>query len=105
MQDYPHIYHVDAAGGPEGEVRTTGAELPPIAVTSPPEFGGPEGCWSPETLLVAAVADCFILTFRAIARASRYEWRELACTVEGTLDRIDGVTRFTEFRIRAHLKV
>ena len=54
---------------------------------------------------MAAVADCFILTFRAIARASRYEWRELACTVEGTLDRIDGVTRFTEFRIRAHLKV
>ena len=39
------------------------------------------------TLLIAAVADCFILTFRAVARASRFEWISLGCTVDGVLDR------------------
>jgi organic hydroperoxide reductase OsmC/OhrA len=35
------------------------------------QLGGPGGQWSPETLLVAAAAECFILTFRAVAA-----WRE-----------------------------
>jgi organic hydroperoxide reductase OsmC/OhrA len=41
---------------------------PPLTVATPPEFrGGVEGFWSPEELLVAAVASCFELTFRSIA--------------------------------------
>ncbi len=74
--------------------------------TAPPEqFGGPGNQWSPETLLVAAVADCFILTFRAIARVSKLKWSRLSCTTEGVLDRVDGVTRFTEILIRASLEL
>jgi organic hydroperoxide reductase OsmC/OhrA len=53
------------------------------------------GQWSPETLLVAAAVDCFVLTFRAIAAASKLPWERLSCNGEGTLDRVDGVTRFT----------
>ena len=60
---------------------------------------------TPETLLVAAVADCFILTFRAIAKASKLSWISLKCEVEGTLDRIEGRSRFTQFLIRATLSV
>jgi len=30
-------------------------------------------------VLCASIADCFVLTFRAIARASKPEWSELAC--------------------------
>lgn len=71
---------------------------------APVEFGGPGGRWSPESLLVAAVADCFILTFRAIARASKLSWNTLQCDVEGTLARSEGKTRFTEFTIRATLQ-
>jgi organic hydroperoxide reductase OsmC/OhrA len=105
MQEYPHHYIAAAAAGPEGEVNTTSGNLEPIAITSPPEFGGPEGRWSPETLLVAAVADCFILTFRAIARGSRFDWIDLDCKAEGILDRVEGVTRFTGFKLRAVLRV
>ncbi len=105
MQGYPHHYQVHAAAVTEGSV-TLGAEgLPDLASVPPPQFGGPGGQWSPETLLVAAVADCFVLTFRAIARASKFDWRELTCDAQGTLDRADGVVRFTAIALRARLTV
>ena len=50
-------------------------QLPDLETAPPPEFDGPGGLWSPENLLCAAVADCFILTFRAIASFSRLSWR------------------------------
>jgi len=105
MQDYPHHYHATAAGGPDGDIATTSPGLVTISSQSPPEFGGPEGKWSPETLLVASVVDCFILTFRAIARASRFEWHHLDCVGEGILERVDRVTRFTGFRLKVTLQV
>ena len=105
MQEYPHIYKAGADGGPEGEVRVTSPKLDTIASTSPPEFGGPEGCWSPETLLVASVADCYILSFRAVARAARLEWYELECEAEGKLEKVERLSQFTEFYLRARLRV
>jgi len=71
----------------------------------PKEFDGPGDLWSPETLLVAAMADCYILTFRAIARASRLTWLRIDCQSDGILDRVDNVTRFTRFDIQATLTV
>lgn len=105
MQEFPHLYTVTAAAGAEGDVVVEGAALPPIMSASPPQFGGPTGRWSPETLLVAAVADCFILSFRAIAKATKLPWDAIECAVSGTLDRIDKVTQFTEFHVRATLRV
>ena len=90
---------------PEGEVRLGADGLPDLASMPPPEFDGPGGYWSPETLLVAAVADCFTLSFRSIARASRLEWRELTAEVNGVLERSDGVARFTRFDTHAELVV
>jgi organic hydroperoxide reductase OsmC/OhrA len=40
-----------------------------------------------------------------MARATHLSWTHLRCEVEGTLDRVDGVTRFTDFLLRAHLAV
>ena len=79
--------------------------LPSLQSAPPLEFGGPGDRWSPETLLVAAVADCFILTFRAIASFSRLSWVSLTCEVSGTVDRVDRVTQFTGFDVRARLRV
>jgi uncharacterized OsmC-like protein len=56
-------------------------------------------------LLVAAVADCFVLTFRAIAAVSKLPWISLDCEVTGALDRVEHVTQFTGFVVRARLKV
>lgn len=103
MEAYPHRYAVRAAGQTEGSVPLRAEGLPTLTTAAPPQFGGPGGQWSPETLLVAAAADCFILTFRAIAAASKLPWRGLECDAEGVLDRADGVVRFTELHVRARL--
>jgi peroxiredoxin-like protein len=105
MQPFPHTYQVSVEAGVEGDVAVSAAGLPSFAVASPPEFDGPGGRWSPESLLCSAAAGCFILTFRAVAKASKFEWRTLACHVEGTLERKDGVTRFTKVATHAVLGV
>jgi organic hydroperoxide reductase OsmC/OhrA len=105
VQPYPHLYHASATGGAAGVVTVASPSLPPIATTAPPEFGGPGGTWSPETLLCAAVADCFILTFRAISRAARFEWLKLECSVHGSLERVDTQASFTRFAVAVTLTV
>lgn len=105
MQDLPHQYVVTADGQTAGNVTLSSAGSPDLPSAPPAEFGGPGDQWSPESLLVAAVADCFILSFRAIARASRLEWDSLSCEVNGTLDRVDRVTQFTGFDVTATLNI
>jgi peroxiredoxin-like protein len=105
MQELPHHYAVTAAGGVVGEVELAAERLPRLRSASPTEFDGPGDRWSPETLLVGAVADCFILTFRAVARASKLSWTSLQCDVTGTLDRVDRVTQFTHLDIHPRLTV
>ena len=105
MKPYPHHYKVASTAGPEGEVVLAGIGLEPIRSAPPEEFDGPGDRWSPETLLIAALADCFVLTFRAIARASKLPWVSLHCEVEGTLAREAGVSRFTVFELDARLDV
>ena len=105
MQPFPHHYSVVAKADTQGDVALEGERLPPIASAPPTEFGGPGDRWSPETLFVAAVADCFVLTFRGIATLSRLPWLSLQCSVTGTVDRVDRVTQFTVLEVHARLKV
>jgi organic hydroperoxide reductase OsmC/OhrA len=104
MHPSPHRYRVSASGEGDGDVRLTAVGLPVLRSASPAEFGGPGDRWSPETLLAGAVADCFILTFRAVARAAGVSWTSLECEVTGTLDRVERVAQFTRFDVRAHLR-
>lgn len=105
MQDFPHLYRTRARSTAEGTVQLAGSDLPTLETSSPPEFGGPGGYWSPEALLLGAVADCFSLTFRAVARASKLTWKDLDCEAEGTLDRVERITRFTTITVKARLSV
>ena len=105
MHPFPHHYRVRIGIAPEGEVSLDSEGLVQLRSLPPPEFDGPGGYWSPETLLLAAVGDCTMLTFRAIAKASRYVWRELAADVEGVLERIDGNSRFTKITTRVRLVI
>ena len=105
MQALPHRYRVKGTGQLTGDVELTAERLTTLRSASPAEFGGPGDRWSPETFLVGAVADCFILTFRAVANASRLSWISVECDVTGTLDRVDRVTMFTHFDMTVHLVV
>ena len=104
MHPYPHHYVVTASAAPEGDVPVSSAGLPTLATAPPAEFDGPGDRWSPETLLVAAVADCFLLSFRGVARANKFAWNSLSCEVHGTLERPDGKTRFTKIVVKAELR-
>src|SRR5262245_48451697 len=103
MQPYPHVYHASASR--RGDVELESGRLPSLRSASPAEFGGPGNRWSPETLLVAAVADCLVLTFRAIARSSNFAFESIRCDVAGRLDRVEKGVAFTDILVRAHLRL
>lgn len=105
MQDFPHRYHISASAEAAGNIVLKAENLPQLISAPPAEFGGPGDQWSPEHLLAASVADCFILTFRAVAQASKLAWNNLEASAEGVLERVDRVTRFTAFNISATLTV
>lgn len=105
MQQLPHHYSVSASADSNSEVTLSAVGLDQLESAAPAEFGGPGDKWSPESLLVAAVADCFVLSFKAIARASHFDWLSLDCNVNGKLDRADVGMRFTQFEIHARLQI
>jgi organic hydroperoxide reductase OsmC/OhrA len=105
MQEFPHRYGVSAGAKPADNVSISSQGLDDLHSAPPAEFGGPGDKWSPETLLVASVADCFVLSFKAVAAASRFDWSGLQCDVEGTLDRQSDGIQFTGFRVRATLTI
>ncbi|XOV88114.1 MAG: OsmC family protein [Pseudomonadota bacterium] len=96
MQSFPHHYQVTATGHAAGILAVSSPGLPGIEAAPPAEFDGPGDAWSPETLMMSAVASCFVLSFRAVAAASKFDWVSISCRSEGTLDRVERVTRFTE---------
>ena len=103
MREFPHHYAAVATGGPDGDIQLDSGRLEALRSAAPAEFDGPGDRWSPETLVIAAVADCFVLTFRAIASVAKLPWLGLRCDASGTLDRVDRVTQFTAFSIKASL--
>lgn len=105
MHPYPHTYIASADADPSGLVAVTSTQLPRLETAAPPQFDGPGGVWSPETLLCASLADCFILTFRAVSRAAQLKWLRLECQVEGVLERVERKSRFTRFTTLARLVV
>lgn len=105
MHPYPHRYTVAAHCATSGSVTLRSPGLADLPSAPPAEFDGPGDQWSPETLLCAAVADCFNLSFRAVAIASKFGWESLECEVVGTLDRVERVSQFTRFDLHATLRV
>ncbi len=103
MQNFPHHYVVTATGANSGNIVVSSPNVVNLTTDAPAEFDGPGNLWSPETLLVGAVANCFVLTFRAIARASKFDWSSITCNVQGVLDRVERVTQFTEIHLAVKL--
>ena len=105
MKPLPHRYEVLLGGGATGYATLSAGGLPSLPAAPPAEFDGPGDAWSPEHLLLAAVQSCFLFTLRAVAQASRVEFISLELSAEGTVDRHDGRTRFTEIVLRPRLLV
>ncbi len=103
MQGLPHDYTATASSTAESLVTASVEGQPDLTLAPPSGFGGPGDIHSPEDLQVAAVASCFILSFKAIARASKLEWESLQVSVSGTLDQVERAIQFTGFTTHARL--
>jgi len=104
--DETHGFRVIAwwASGRTG-IAKSGSALNAIHFTAPSAFGGLDGRWTPEDLLLCAIASCYTTTFRALAEYSKFEYTDLQVEVEGTISKADTGYSFGEILIRANLIV
>ena len=105
MQGLPHTYSATATSTASSVVSATIEGQPELSIAPPAGFGGPGDIHSPEDLQVAAVASCFILSFKAIATASRLEWDGISVSVDGTLEQVERAVQFTAFSTRVTLNL
>src|ERR1700674_49884 len=85
-----HAYRV-AAWWTSGRTGLAKSDSAPNAIhfTAPTEFGGLGGRWTPEELLLAAVAGCYTTTLRAIAGSARFDFTDLQVEACGTVRKVD----------------
>jgi organic hydroperoxide reductase OsmC/OhrA len=105
MED-AHRFRVVAwwASGRTGIAKSSSAPNA-IHFTSPPAFGGLEGRWTPEDLLLGALASCYTTTFRTLAEYSKFEYTDLQVEVEAVIRKAETGYGFGEALIRANLVI
>ena len=85
-------YHYKATakwtGGKRMRLRVK--KQPKLEISTPPEFGGPDGFLSPEDLFVASACTCYITTFFAMAERASLNYEDFTCRAEGTLEKLEG---------------
>jgi organic hydroperoxide reductase OsmC/OhrA len=101
-----HRFRVVAwwASGRTGIARSSSAPNA-IHFTSPPAFGGLEGRWTPEDLLLCAIASCYTTTFRALADNSKLAYTDLQVEVESAIGKADTGYNFGQVLIHANLMI
>lgn len=105
MQALPHHYNVQANSTPETQIITSSQGIADLVTAGPAEFGGPGDQWSPETLMISAVASCFLLSFKAVAGASKFPWKSIQCESTGKLEKVDRIMKFTEITTKVRLVI
>jgi organic hydroperoxide reductase OsmC/OhrA len=101
-----YIYRV-SAWWTSGRTGLAKCESAPNAIhfSEAPELGGIEGRWTPEQLLLCALAGCFTTTFQTVARSAQFEYTDLEVEVEGSVHRNKAGCNFTEIVLRPRLTV
>jgi organic hydroperoxide reductase OsmC/OhrA len=76
-----------------------------LFVSSPPEFKGSSGHWTPEDMFVASVETCTMLTFLALAHRNNYLILSYSSKAEGILEFVEGDYRFTTINVHPIISV
>lgn len=70
------------------------------------ELGGLQGRWTPEQLMLCALAGCFTTTFHDVARSAKFDFTDLEVEIEGSVRRSRTAgCNFNEILIRPRLTV
>jgi organic hydroperoxide reductase OsmC/OhrA len=78
---------------------------PHLWVSSPPEFKGEQGRWTPEDLFVTAIDLCTMTTFVSFAQHLHIPIVEYRSEAEGILEHVDDGYRFTRVVLRPVITV
>ena len=80
-------------------------QKPPLEVSTPPEFKGVPGVWTPEDLLVASVESCLMTTLFYFLRRKKIPPSAYESKAVGILDKTPKGLRFTSMTIDATLEL
>jgi organic hydroperoxide reductase OsmC/OhrA len=99
--------HRAVAWWTSGRTGLTQSNSAPNAIhfTAPAEFGGVEGRWTPEDLLLSALASCFTTTFHTIAGYAKLEYVDLEVESEATIQKADTGYKFGAITLHARLTI
>ncbi len=81
----------------QGSLQSDGK--PEMTVSSPPEFKGIAGIWTPEDLFVAALEICEMTTCLSFGGRKDIPLRSYKSSAEGVLENVDGKYRFTKITV------
>ncbi|HUK26026.1 MAG TPA: OsmC family protein [Terriglobales bacterium] len=100
-------HHRALAWWTSGQTGLTQSSSAPTAIhfTAPAEFGGLEGRWTPEDLLLSALASCFTTTFHRLAAYAKLEYLDLEVEAEGTTEKADSGYKFGGISLCARVRV
>jgi len=102
-KSFPYQTRLNWTSGRSGLLSAEGK--PALDVSSPPEFKGEPGCWTPEDLFVAAIDLCTMTTFAALAERRQVPVVSYRSEAEGILEFVEDGYRFTRVVLRPRIVV
>ena len=78
---------------------------PDVQVSTPLEFKGHEGIWSPEDLFVASVNVCVMSTFLALAERAGLAFSSYESDAEGRVELVEGKLQVTSVTLTPRITI
>jgi len=91
----PFTYHTNLSDVKGRRATLFSEGKPPLTVSSPPEFKGEPGLWTPEDFFVAAIEVCLMLTFAGLAEKRGLAFVAYESAAEGLLEWKEQSYQFT----------
>ncbi len=110
MNDYKvkvkkFIYRTNIKLTGKGEGIIESGNKPSIELSTPAEFGGKKGTWTPEDLLVTSVNACLMTTFSYYAEKRGLKFISYESPAEGTVELVEMRYLFSKITIRPKITV
>ena len=103
---YPHRYDLNLTWTGADTCDLSSGARPVIKGGPPAQFDGTdETLWSPEHLILAALAQCMMATYFALNKRAGIETKSYSSKAESTLDKTKEGLVFTSFKVTVSLKV
>lgn len=102
-----HSSHQVSAWWTSGKAGIARSEQVPTVIhfTAPVSFGGVPGQWTPEELMLGALASCFIATFQALSVYAKLPFADLEVSVHGEIEKTSSGFQFTAIEVRPGLTI